>query len=62
MFMLYDVFICHASADKAGFVSPLVTALSEANVEVWYDENALNWEIVFVAQLIRALANRGSES
>jgi hypothetical protein len=39
--MLYDVFICHASTDKAGFVSPLVTALSEANVEVWYDENAL---------------------
>ena len=41
MFMLYDVFICHASADKGGFVSPLVTALSEANVEVWYDERAL---------------------
>ena len=41
MFMLYDVFICHASADKAGFVSPLVTALSEANVELWYDERTL---------------------
>jgi hypothetical protein len=39
--MLYDVFIRHASADKAGFVSPLVTALSEANVEVWYDERTL---------------------
>src|SRR5271165_3811981 len=39
--MLYDVFICHASTDKAGFVSPLVKALSEANVEVWYDEKAL---------------------
>jgi TIR domain len=39
--MLYDVFICHASADKAGFVSPLVTALSEANVELWYDERTL---------------------
>jgi hypothetical protein len=39
--MLYDVFICHASADKAEFVGPLVTALSEANVEVWYDEKSL---------------------
>ena len=32
--MLYDVFICHASADKAGFVSRLVKALDKANVEV----------------------------
>jgi len=39
--MLYDVFICHASADKSAFVRPLVKALGEANVEVWYDEKAL---------------------
>jgi hypothetical protein len=40
-FMLYDVFICHTSADKAAFVRPLVKALCEANVEVWYDEKSL---------------------
>jgi len=38
--MLYDVFVCHASADKV-FVSPLVAALDEANVEVWYDQKSL---------------------
>jgi hypothetical protein len=39
--MLYDVFICHASADKAAFVRPLVEALRYENVEVWYDEKSL---------------------
>ena len=40
-FMLYDVFICHTSADKAAFVRPLVRALCGANVEVWYDARSL---------------------
>jgi hypothetical protein len=39
--MLYDVFVCHASADKADFVRPLVEALRNQNVEVWYDERSL---------------------
>src|ERR1700679_2874571 len=39
--MLYDVFICHASANKASIVRPLVKALAENNVEVWYDEKAI---------------------
>lgn len=39
--MLYDLFICHAFADKAAFVRPLVKALCEANVEVWHDEKSL---------------------
>ncbi|HZM04483.1 MAG TPA: toll/interleukin-1 receptor domain-containing protein [Candidatus Saccharimonadales bacterium] len=39
--MLYDVFICHASADKAAFVRPLVEALRAENVEVWYDESSV---------------------
>jgi hypothetical protein len=39
--MLYDVFICHASADKAAFVRPLVEALRDQHVEVWYDEKNL---------------------
>jgi len=39
--MLYDLFICHASADKASIVRPLVKALAQENVEVWYDEKAI---------------------
>jgi hypothetical protein len=39
--MLYDLFICHASEDKASFVRPLAEALRAENVEVWYDEFTL---------------------
>ena len=39
--MLYDVFICHASADKAAFVRPLVEVLRDQQVEVWYDEKSI---------------------
>jgi TIR domain len=39
--MLHDVFICHASEDKDGFVRPLALALREMHVEVWYDEFSL---------------------
>jgi uncharacterized protein YeeX (DUF496 family) len=38
---VYDVFVCHASEDKDGFVRPLVEALQEHGVRVWYDEHAL---------------------
>lgn len=39
--MLYDLFICHASEDKATFVRPLAKALQTENVSVWYDEFTL---------------------
>jgi len=38
---VYDVFVCHASEDKDGFVRPLVQALQEHGVNVWYDEHSL---------------------
>jgi hypothetical protein len=38
---LYDVFICHASDDKDTFVRPLADALSQRNIEAWYDEFSL---------------------
>jgi hypothetical protein len=38
--MKYDVFISHASEDKT-FVRPLVHALQQAGLKVWYDEFAL---------------------
>lgn len=39
--MLHDVFICHASEDKASLVRPLADALRAENVDVWYDEFSL---------------------
>lgn len=36
----YDLFICHASEDK-DFVRPLVAALEELGVRVWFDETAI---------------------
>lgn len=38
----YDVFICHASEDKAPFVRKLAEELSEKGLRVWYDEFALD--------------------
>lgn len=38
----YDVFVCHASEDK-GFVDPLVKALKNAGIKVWYDKDFLLW-------------------
>lgn len=34
----YDVFICHAGEDKDDLVRPLVLALRERDLVVWYDE------------------------
>jgi len=36
-----DVFICHASEDKAQFVQTLAEALRQAALQVWYDEFSL---------------------
>lgn len=37
----YDVFICHSSDDKSGFVEPLVRELNRKGHLVWYDEDEL---------------------
>jgi hypothetical protein len=34
----FDVFICHASEDKAAVVGPLVAALDERGLRVWLDQ------------------------
>lgn len=39
----YDVFISHASEDKADFVDGLVEELLKRNVNVWYDRDILTW-------------------
>lgn len=38
----FDVFICHASEDKA-FVDSLASKLKKAGVETWYDAFQLGW-------------------
>ena len=40
---MYDVFISHASEDKADFVNPLVEKLQDLGVSVWYDTLELQW-------------------
>ena len=39
----YDVFICHASENKNDFVNPLVEALKQKNIDVWYDKDCIEW-------------------
>jgi len=34
----YDLFISHASEDKASLVFPLASLLADLGVKVWYDE------------------------
>nr|MBD5378199.1 TIR domain-containing protein [Bacteroides sp.] len=39
----YDVFISHASDDKATYVDGLVDALTTRGIKVWYDKNQIAW-------------------
>lgn len=41
--MDYDVFICHASEDKAAVVDPLGKALGNADIRVWLDASQIGW-------------------
>ena len=51
---LHDVFICHASEDKDGFVRALAEALISHHFAVWYDEFALD-----VGDSLREAIDRG---
>jgi hypothetical protein len=37
----YDLFLCHASEDKAAIARPLYSALTRAGITVWYDDAVL---------------------
>jgi len=41
--MNYDVFISHASADKAVFVDKLANELSSLDLDVFYDDFSILW-------------------
>lgn len=40
---LFDVFISHASEDKASFVNEFVEELRKRNIKVWVDELRIKW-------------------
>lgn len=50
----WDVFVSHASEDKAGLVRPLVDELRAAGLQVWYDEAELR-----VGDSLRRSIDRG---
>src|ERR1700682_2844646 len=52
--MEWDVFISHASEDKASFVGPLATCLQEHGLRVWYDDFTLT-----VGDSLRRSIDRG---
>jgi hypothetical protein len=53
----HDVFISHASEDKASFVSGLATKLNQAGITVWYDNFSLKWGDRLRENIDRGLAN-----
>ncbi len=38
-----DIFLCHASEDKAEVITPLVKALHDAGITYWYDQAEIKW-------------------
>lgn len=53
----YDVFISHASEDKNEVVRPLVNALKERNLNVWYDEFELKMGDSLRQKIDKGVAN-----
>ncbi len=53
----WDVFISHASEDKAVIATPLANELKERGLEVWYDEFILKVGDSLRASIDRGLAN-----
>lgn len=53
----HDVFISHASEDKASFVRNLAGKLSEAGLSVWYDNFTLKWGDRLRESIDRGLAS-----
>jgi hypothetical protein len=51
-----DVFVSHATEDK-GYVEPLVKALEDAGIRVWFDKSALEWGDDLRAAIDRGLTN-----
>jgi hypothetical protein len=52
----WDVFISHASEDKAEFVRPLAEALTKSGLSVWYDETTLQVGDILRREIDKGLA------
>jgi TIR domain len=52
----FDIFVSHATEDKK-FVTPLVKALENADISVWYDSTMLGWGDDLRRSIDRGLAN-----
>lgn len=52
----YDVFISHASEDKAAIARPLFNALSQKGVVVWFDEMTIQVGDSLISQINNGLA------
>ncbi|MCP3960159.1 MAG: TIR domain-containing protein [bacterium] len=55
--MDYDLFISHASEDKADFVEPLVGPLQDRGLRVWYDSREITLGDDFRAKMDEGLAS-----
>ena len=55
--MNYDLFISHASEDKADFVGPLVGALEDRGLRVWYANREISLGDDFRAKMDEGLAS-----
>ena len=52
----FDVFVSHASEDKS-YVGPLVKALKEAGIRVWFDNQILEWGDDLRTSITQGLSN-----
>lgn len=55
--MTKDVFLCHASEDKANVVRPLSQALIAANISCWLDEAEIHWGDSITEKVNQGLAS-----
>jgi hypothetical protein len=53
---LFDVFVSHATEDKT-YVAPLVEAIKDAGICVWFDQTSLEWGDDLRAAIDRGLTN-----
>jgi hypothetical protein len=52
-----DVFVCHASEDKASVVEPLVAAFDAAGISFWYDKAEIRWGDSLIRKINDGLAS-----
>lgn len=54
-YKMYDVFLCHASEDKAAIVEPLYEALTKIGVHAFYDSKEIAWGDSLIETINKAL-------